>query len=79
MDPDIFQVKTDATSAENWIFEKMQAVMSVDQFVFALMASMECQVCMLYNPGDVATNENGWCVTIGKEHELAHYWNTKDT
>lgn len=67
MDPDIFQVKTEATSPENFIFEKMQAVMSVDQFVFALMAEMECQVCMLYNPGDVATDENGWCVTIGND------------
>ena len=63
MDPDLFTVKTEA-QADSWIYEKMQAVMSAEQFKFSLKALMECQVCILYNPG-VFEGDGGWCVTIG--------------
>ena len=63
MNADAFMIKTEA-SGGSWIFEKVQAGLSDNHFIFALQAEKGCQVCLLYEPGYVE-DDGGWCVTIG--------------
>ena len=64
VNPDIFLIKTEA-SGSSWKYEKIQAGMSDDHFVFALKAEKDCRVCLLYSPGYLQ-DDGGWCVVIGQ-------------
>ncbi len=64
-------MKTEA-SGGSWRFEKLQAVLDDDSFIFALKAAKGAQVCLLYNPGVVTGSDGGWCVTIGEAGTRQH-------
>ena len=63
MNPDVFLIKTEAQGG-SWIYEKIQVGLEIDHFIFALKAERGCQVCLLYDPGNLG-EDGGWCVTIG--------------
>ena len=64
----IFLIKTEA-SGGSWVYEKIQAGLNENHFIFSLKAEMSCQVCLLYNPGYVQ-DDAGWCITIGESDDI---------